>query len=179
MTARLGDMAEGLLSVLDERLAPDGMDIAHHYLHVARRLHDAEAALAQLDREPGPFETVDAAVRSNDASYALLEAARGMMGFAIRLRARLTGQHARAAAEPLRAGLRNLAAEFPELEPGELMARAAHALVIASPAAELAERSDAARAVGLTLDLPIQHLVAEGVLSVLQLAALVQDGDLP
>lgn len=179
MTTRLMDMAEGLITVLDERLAPEGMDVAAHYVFVARKLHDAEIALAHLDREPGPFDTDNPALRSNDASYALLEAARSMMGFAIRLRSRLTGQHARQAAEPLRVGLRALAAEIPDGDPPTLIARAAHALVISSPAVELADRSEAARAAGLTLDGPIQHLVAEGVLSVLQLAALVQDGDLP
>ena len=43
-------MADGLLSVLDERLAPPGMSIADHYLHVARKLHDAEIALARSSR---------------------------------------------------------------------------------------------------------------------------------
>jgi hypothetical protein len=171
-------MADGLLSVLDDRLAPPGADIADHYLSVARKLHDAEVALAALEGEPGPFDTSNRTVRAGDAGYALLEAARAYMGFAVRLRSRFTGQHASKAAEPLRAGLRNLAAESEPAEARQLLFSAAHALVVCSRVAEIAANPEQVRAVGLSLDEPIQYLVSEGVLPILQLAVLVQDGEL-
>ena len=91
-SSRLVVMADGLLSVLDERLAPPGMSIADHYLHVARKLHDAEIALAALEIEPGPFD-LDQPDGQEAATpgYALLEAARAYFGFAVRLRSRVTG----------------------------------------------------------------------------------------
>ena len=171
-------MADGLLSVLDERLAPPGVDIAEHYLLVARKLHDAEVALAQLELEPGPFDTTDRTVRAGDASYALLEAARAYMGFAVRLRSRFTGLHASKAAEPLRAGLRHLAADPAPGEARELLHAAAHALVVCSRAAEAAAHPERVRAAGVSLDEPIRYLVSDGVLPILQLAVLVQDGEL-
>jgi hypothetical protein len=171
-------MADGLLSVLDERLAPAGVDIAEHYLQVARKLLDAEIALAALEVQPGPFDTTDRTVRAGDAAYALLEAARAYMGFAVRLRSRFTGQHASKAAEPLRAGLRNLAAEPAPAEARQLLFSAAHALVVCSRAAEIAAHPEQVRAAGISLDEPIQYLVSEGVLAILQLAVLVQDGEL-
>lgn len=171
-------MADGLLSVLDERLAPPGVDIAEHYVSVARKLHDAEIALAALEIEPGPFDTTDRTVRAGDASYALLEAARAYMGFAVRLRSRFTGQHATKAAEPLRAGLRNLAADSEPADARHLLLMAAHALVVCSRAAEIAANPERVRAAGISLDEPIQYLVSDGVLPILQLAVLVQDGEL-
>ena len=59
-----------------------------------------------------------------------------------------------------------------------LLLRAAHALVMTAHACEVAERAADARTVGSMLDEPIQHLVAGGVLPLLQLAVRVQDGDL-
>lgn len=179
MTARLTDLADGLGTILDDRLAPEGQSVEMHYVSVARHLHDAEVALARLDHEPGPFETDDRLTRANDAGYALLEAARSMMGLAVRLRARLSGQHARRASEPLRAGLVALSADPPHGDAEILLMRAAHALVIASPAVQLAANSDAARAVGASADSPIEHMVASGVLSLLQLTLMVQEGELP
>lgn len=176
---RLVDLADGLTSILDERLAPEGADVAHHFVLVARKLQEAEHAVAMLFREPGPFDTDDQGVRESDAGYALLEAARALMGLAVRLRARFTGQHARRAAELLRAGLRALAAQSgSDEEPQILLLRAAHALVMSAHACEVAERAADARTVGSMLDEPIQHLVAGGVLPLLQLAVRVQDGDL-
>ncbi len=171
-------MADGLLSVLDERLAPAGVDIAEHYLSVARKLHDAEIALAALEVEPGPFDTSNPTLRASDAGYALLEAARAYMGFAVRLRSRLTGQHASKAAEPLRTGLRNLAAQSEPGEARQLLFSAAHALVVSSRAAAIAAHPEQVRAAGISLDEPIQYLVREGVLPILQLAVMVQDGEL-
>jgi len=179
VTARLVDLADGLTSILDERLAPEGADLAHHFLLVARKLQEAEHGVALLCREPGPFDTDDRGVLHSDASYALLEAARAVMGLAVRLRARFTGQHARRASEPLRAGLRALAADP---EPGDdarlELLRASHALVQSAHAAEVADRAADARTIGTMLDEPIQHLVAGGVLPLLRLAVRVQEGDL-
>jgi hypothetical protein len=174
----LMNMADGLLAVLDERLAPAGTDIPQHYVKVARSLHDAEVALAQLEIDPGPFDLSSRTVRRSEAGYALLEAARAYMGFAVRLRSRVTGQHANKAGEPLRAGLMALAAEAEPAEPQQLMLIAAHALVICSRAAEIAAHPEHARMAGVTLDDPIQHLVSHGVLPILQLAVQLQDGEL-
>lgn len=171
-------MADGLLSVLDERLAPPGMGIAEHYLAVARKLHDAETALAQLEIEPGPFDTSNPTVKRSDAGYALLEAARAYFGFAVRLRSRVTGQHAARAGEPLRAGLRKLAEDVAEQDARQLLLSAAHALIVCSRAAEIASHPESVRAAGILIDDPIQYLVSHGVLPILQLAVLVQDGDL-
>src|ERR671911_884088 len=135
-SSRLMVMADGLLSVLDERLAPPGMGIADHYLHVARKLHDAEVALAALEVEPGPFDTSNPTVKRSDAGYALLEAARAYFGYAVRLRSRATGQHASRAGEPLRAGLRKLAEDVEPQEARQLLYSAAHALIVVSRAAE-------------------------------------------
>ncbi len=128
--------------------------------------------------EPGPFDMSNRTVRASDAGYALLEAARAYMGFAVRLRSRFTGQHASKAAEPLRVGLRNLAAQS---EPGDarhLMLSAAHALIVCSRTAEIAAHPEPVRAAGISLDEPIQYLISEGVLPILQLAVMVQDGEL-
>jgi hypothetical protein len=178
MSTPLMNMADGLLAVLDERLAPAGADIPAHYLTVARSLYDAEAALAQLEIQPGPFDTTNRTVRRSEAGYALLEAARAYMGFAVRLRSRVTGQHANRAGEPLRAGLRALAAEAEPADAQQLMHTAAHALVICSRAAEIAAHPEHARMAGVSLDEPIQHLVSHGVLPILQLAVQLQDGEL-
>jgi hypothetical protein len=171
-------MADGLLSVLDERLAPPGMSVGDHYLHVARKLHDAEIALAQLEIDPGPFDLTNATVKKSDAGYALLEAARAFFGFAVRLRSRVTGQHASRAGEPLRAGLRKLAEDVEPREARQLLYSAAHALIVVSRASEIASNPEAVRAAGVSIDDPIQYLVSEGVLPILQLAVMVQDGDL-
>lgn len=171
-------MADGLISVLDERLAPAGADIAEHYLGVARKLHDAEIALAALEVEPGPFDISNPTVKASDAGFALLEAARAYMGFAVRLRSRFTGQHASKAAEPLRAGLRNLAADVEPRDARQLLLSASHALIVCSRVAEIATNPEQVRAAGIALDEPIQYLVSEGVLPILQLAVLVQDGEL-
>jgi len=171
-------MADGLLSVLDERLAPPGMSVADHYLNVARKLHDAEVALAALEIEPGPFDTSNPTVKKSDAGYALLEAARAYFGFAVWLRSRVTGQHASRAGEPLRAGLRKLAEDVEPHEARHLLYSAAHALIVVSRASEVASNPEAVRAAGISIDDPIQYLVSEGVLPILQLAVMVQDGDL-
>ncbi len=177
-SSRLIVMADGLLSVLDERLAPPGMSIADHFLHVARMLHDAEVKLAALEIEPGPFDLSNPTVKKSDAGYALLEAARAYFGFAVRLRSRVTGQHASRAGEPLRAGLRKLAEDVEPQEARQLLFSAAHALIVVSRASEVASNPELARSVGLSIDDPIQYLVSEGVLPILQLAVMVQDGDL-
>ncbi len=176
--SRLVVMADGLLSVLDERLAPPGMSIADHYLNVARKLHDAEIALAKLDIEPGPFDTTNPTLKRSDAGYALLEAARAYFGFAVRLRSRVTGQHASRAGEPLRAGLRKLAEDVEPQDARQLLLSAAHALIVCSRASEIASHPESVRAAGISLDDPIQYLVSEGVLPILQLAVMVQDSEL-
>jgi hypothetical protein len=177
-SSRLEVMADGLLSVLDERLAPPGMGIAEHYLHVARKLHDAEIALAQLEIQPGPFDVSNPTLKKSDAGYALLETARALFGFAVRLRSRFTGQHATRAGEPLRAGLRKLAEDVEPQDSRQLLLSASHALIVVSRVSEIASNPEAVRAAGVSLDDPIQYLVSEGVLPILQLAVMVQDGDL-
>ena len=58
------------------------------------------------------------------------------------------------------------------------MLSAAHALVVCSRAAEIAAHPEPVRAAGISLDEPIQYLISEGVLPILQLAVMVQDGEL-
>lgn len=179
MTARLVDMADGLIAVLDERLGPPGSSVAEHYVQVARLLMEAESALASLDSTPGPFDVSDPSIRRSEASYALLESARALMGLAVRLRSRFTAQHAKRAAEPLRMGLRALAADAPDGDPREHLLSAAHALVVVAHPVEVADKARDASVVGPGLDDAIQHLIAHGVLPILQLAVMVQDEELP
>ncbi len=179
MTARLVDMADGLIAILDERLGPAGSTVSEHYVQVARLLAEAESALARLDATPGPFDVADPTIRRSEASYALLEAARALMGLAVRLRSRFTGQHAKRAAEPLRLGLRALAADPAEGDARDHLLSAAHALVLCAHPVEVADGARDAGVVGAGLDPAMEHLVERGVLPMLQLAVMVQDEELP
>lgn len=176
MNTALVDLADGLLASAEERLAPDGMDMTRHFLLVARRLAEAEAALARLDEPPSPFEHSDERLRTSGASYAVMETALAFWGLAVRLRSRFTGAHSRRASELLRMGLRTLAREV-EL-PGdghELLGRAARSLALASVAVEAAEHGDHARHYGVRFDDVIEQLVGVGVLSLLAVVAVVQE----
>ncbi|MEJ7783682.1 MAG: hypothetical protein WKF96_02690 [Solirubrobacteraceae bacterium] len=176
MSRRLIELADGMLASAEERLAPDGLEIDRHFLQVARRLAEAEVALARLDDPPSPFEDSDERVRVSAASYAVMEAALAFWGLAVRLRARFTGAHARRASQPLRVGLTNLAAQVDEDEGGpELLGRAARSLAFASAAVEAAEHEDHARRYGVRFDELIEQLVGTGVLSLLRVAVAVQE----
>jgi hypothetical protein len=172
----LVDLADGLLASADDRLAPEGMDMARHFLLVARRLTEAEMALARLDEPASAFEQSDERLRTSGASYAVMEAALAFWGLAVRLRARFTGAHSRRASEPLRMGLRTLAraAELPG-DGHELLGRAARSLVLSSAAVEAAEHEDHARRYGVRFDDLIEQLVGVGVLSLLAVVAVVQE----
>jgi hypothetical protein len=172
----LVDLADGLLASADERLAPEGMDMARHFLLVARRLAEAEMALARLDEPPSPFEHSDERLRTSGASYAVMESALAFWGLAVRLRARFTGAHSRRASEPLRMGLRTLArsAELPA-DGQELLGRAARSLTLSAAAVEAAEHEDHARRYGVRFDDLVEQLVGVGVLSLLAVVAAVQE----
>jgi len=172
----LVDLADGLLASAEERLAPEGMDMARHFLLVARRLAEAEMALARLDEPASPFEPSDERLRTSGASYAVMEAALAFWGLAVRLRARFTGAHSRRASEPLRMGLRTLArsAQLPG-DGHELLGRAARSLALSSAAVEAAEHEDHARRYGVRFDDLIEQLVGVGVLSLLAVVAVVQE----
>lgn len=176
MSRSLVDLVDGMLASVDGRLAPGGVDIVHHFLLVARRLAEAEAALGRLDREPSPFENPDMRLRVSGASFAVVEAALAYWGLAVRLRARFTGAHAGPAGEPLRQGLRTLArGDHDPADGSELLGNAARALAIVSPAVEAAQHDDHARSFGTHFDESIQLFVAVGVLSLLRVAAAVQE----
>jgi hypothetical protein len=176
MSRRLIELADGLLASADERLAPEGLEVDRHFLKVARQLAEAEIALARLDVPASPFEDSDERLRASAASYAVMEAALGFWGLAVRLRARFTGAHARGASAPLRLGLTNLAAQVEDDETGpELLGRAARSLVFAAAAVEAAEHEQHARRYGVRFDELIQQLVATGVLSLLRVAVAVQE----
>jgi len=176
MNTPLVDLADGLLASAEERLAPEGMDMARHFLLVARRLAEAESALARLDDAPSPFEHSDTRLRTSGASYAVMEAALAYWGIAVRLRARFTGAHARRASEPLRMGLRTLARDAElGLSGQELLGRAARSLALSSAAVEAAEHEEHARRYGVRFDDLIEQLVAVGVLSLLAVVAAVQE----
>jgi hypothetical protein len=176
VNSALVDLADGLLASAEERLAPDGMDMTRHFLLVARRLAEAESALARLDEPPSPFEHSDERLRTSGASYAVMETALAFWGLAVRLRARFTGAHSRRASEPLRIGLRTLAREV-ELpcDGHELLGRAARSLALSSSAVEAAEHEDHARRYGVRFDDLIEQLVGVGVLSLLAVVAVVQE----
>lgn len=176
MSRRLIELAQGLLDAADDRLAPPGMGMDRHFLLVARRLAEAEIALARLDEPPSPFEDSDERLRASAASYAVIEAGLAFWGLAVRLRARFTGAHARPASEALRVGLRNLAAAHEEPEAGpDLLGRAARSLVFASAAVEAAEHEAHARRYGVRFEEHIEQLVGTGVLSLLCIASAVQE----
>jgi hypothetical protein len=172
----LVDLADGLLASAEERLAPEGMDMARHFLLVARRLAEAEMTLARLDEPASPFEQSDERLRTSGASYAVMEAALAFWGLAVRLRARFTGAHSRRASEPLRMGLRTLArsAQLPG-DGHDLLGRAARSLALSSAAVEAAEHEDHARRYGVRFDDLIEQLVGVGVLSLLAVVAVVQE----
>ena len=90
----------------------------------------------------GPFDTTNPTLKRSDAGYALLEAARAYFGFAVRLRSRVTGQHASRAGEPLRAGLRKLAEDVEPQDARQLLLSAAHALIVCSRASEIASHPE-------------------------------------
>ena len=130
-SSRLVVMADGLLSVLDERLAPPGMSIADHYLHVARKLHDAEIALAELEIEPGPFDTDEPDGQEERRRATRCSRPRGRTSASPCGCAHASpGQHASRAGEPLRAGLRKLAEDVEPQEARQLLFSAAHALIV-------------------------------------------------
>lgn len=176
MSQSLVDLLDGMLASADDRLAPDGVDIVRHFLLVARRLAEAEAALSALDREPSPFENPDMRLRISAASFAIVEAALAYWGLAVRLRARFTGGHAARAGEPLRQGLRVIArSDHPPADGSELLGNAARALAVVSPAVEAAQHEDHARSFGTHFDGNIQQFVAIGVVSLLRVAVAVQE----
>jgi hypothetical protein len=49
---------------------------------------------------------------------------------------------------------------------------------VCSRASEIASHPESVRAAGISIDDPIQYLVSEGVLPILQLAVMVQDSEL-
>ena len=103
-------MADGLLSVLDERLAPAGHEHRRPLSCTSRASCTTPRSRWRSSRSSRARSTLtNPTVKRSDAGYALLEAARAYFGFAVRLRSRVTGQHASRAGEPLRAGLRKLA----------------------------------------------------------------------
>jgi hypothetical protein len=176
VSRRLVELADGLLASADDRLAPDGLEILHHYLLVARRLAEAEIQLGRLDEPPGPFEEDNERLRVSGASYAVMEAALSFWGLAVRLRSRLTAVHARRASEHLRLGLLNIARQVDDGDGGaDLLGHAARSLAFASPAVEAAEHEDHARGVGVRLDWPIEQLVGTGVISLLRVAVEIQE----
>ena len=176
MSQRLIELADGLIASADERLAPDGLEIDRHFLQVARRLAEAEIALARLDEPSSPFEDSDERLRTSAASYAVMEAAQSFWGLAVRLRSRFTGAHARRASQPLRTGLTTLAATVDDHESGpELLGRAARSLAFASAAVEAAEHEEHARRYGVRFDELIEQLVGIGVLCLLRVAVAVQE----
>ena len=177
LSRRLVELADGLLASAEDRLAPPGMEMDRHFLMVARRLAEAEMALARRDAPPSAFEDSDERLRVSAASYAVMEAALAYWGLAVRLRARFTGGHARRASQPLRTGLTNLAAmddDAGEVGP-ELLGRAARSLAFASPAVEAAEHEEHARRYGVRFDELIEQLVGTGVISLLRVAVAVQE----
>jgi hypothetical protein len=174
--SRLHDLIEGMLASADDRLAPDGLDVDRHFLQVARRLAEADMALARLDIPPSAFEESNERLRASAASYAVMEAALAFWGLAVRLRARFTGAHARRAGAPLRTGLVNLAAQVDDHDSGpELLGRAARSLAFVSAAVEAAEHEEHARRYGVRFDELIEQLVGTGVLSLLRVAVAVQE----
>lgn len=176
MNQALVDLLDGMLASADERLAPEGLDMSRHYLMVARRVAEAEVALNRLDHEPSPFENQDRRLRVSGASFAVMEAALAYWGLAVRMRARFTGQHARLAAEPLKQGLTQIARTVDDPADGsELLGNAARALLFVSGVVEASEHAQHARSFGLTYDEPVQQFVAVGVISLLRVAAAVQE----
>ncbi|WP_354702329.1 hypothetical protein DSM112329_02686 [Paraconexibacter sp. AEG42_29] len=176
MSDALWDLLDGMLASADERLAPEGLDMSRHYLLVARRFAETEVALSKLDAEPSPFENQDTRLRVSAATFAVVEAALAYWGLAVRLRARFTGQHARLAGEPLKQGLRHIARNVDDTADGsELLGNAARALAFVSGVVEAAEHAQHARSFGLTYDEAIQRFVAIGVISLLRVAAAVQE----
>lgn len=178
--SHLVDLLDGMLASADERLAPPGLDMPEHLLHVAAALGEAEQALAALHHEPSPFESMDAARRASDASFAVVEAAAAYWGLAVRLRSRFTGLHAKRAGESLRRGLLVLAERADDpADTNELLGRAGRALGFVAPAVRAAARAEQMRGVGTGADQAIQRFVTVGVLSLLRVATTVQeDGEL-
>lgn len=176
MTQSVVDLLDGMLASADGRLAPDGVDVVRHFLLVARRLAEAEVALGRLEHEPSPFENSDERLRVSAASFAVVEAALAYWGLAVRLRARFTGSHANRAGEPLKRGLRTIArSDQAPADGSELLGNAARALAVISSAVEAAQHDEHARSFGTHFDPSIQQFVAIGVISLLRVAAAVQE----
>jgi hypothetical protein len=176
VSRHLAELADTLVASADERLAPAGLDMADHFLLVARRLAEVEMTLAVL-HQPGPSDDGPRPARAGGASYAAMEAALAFWGLAIRLRARLTGVHGGRAAEQLRARLLEVAGGVDadaEETSRELLVEVARSLVLIAPVVEVAEHEDYARSRGVRFDPLIEQLI-DAVVNLIRIATSVQE----
>lgn len=177
MSRRLVEVAEGMLTLAGDRLAPNGVDLSRHYVLAARALAETEFAAHQAG-EAGVFDDPEAAtlMRSGDASYTAMEAAQTFWTLAVRLRSRCTGLHAGEAALPLQALLRSLAQSAPDAPPGQgELESAARSLVLASIVVDLAADDPHALRGAAFVDTAVEHLVEQAVINLLRLAVAFQE----
>lgn len=175
MSSRLVDVADGLLALAGDHLAPDGMDLSRHFLRAARSLAETEFALHRMS-EPDPDGAAEALQRGGDASYTAMEAAQTLWGLAVRVRSRCTGTHVDEAAAPLIMLLRDLAEEASELDPGQAgLDAAARSLVLASFVVDIASDNPLALREAPFVDPAVEQIVRQGVLNLLLLAVAFQE----
>lgn len=176
MSSRLEQVADGLLALAGDRLAPDGVDLPRHFLRAARALAEAEFAAHQAAGADVLTGAADAVSASGDASYTAMEAAGLFWTLAVRVRARARGLHVDEAAAPLRDTLLELARDD-HADVGQAgLEAAARALVIASFVVDIATDQAMALREASFVDPAVQQLVSQGVVNLLRLAVSFQEG---
>lgn len=175
MTTRLEQVADGLLALAGDRLAPDGVDLPRHFLRAARALAETEFAAHQVAGAdlPAGAESLSA---SGDASYTAMEAADLLWTLAVRVRARALGVHVDEAAAPLRSALLELAREDEAPQVGQAsLDAAARALVLASFVVDIATDQALALREAPFVDPAVHQIVSQGVLNLLRVSVSFQE----
>lgn len=176
MSSRLEQVADGLLAIAGDRLAPDGVDLPRHFLRAARALAETEFAAHQAAGADPLVGSTEALSASGDASYTAMEAAGLFWTLAVRVRARARGLHVDEAAAPLRAALLELVREddgHPDVGQAGLDA-AARSLVLASFVVDIATDQALALREASFVEPAMQQVVSQGVVNLLRLAVSFQ-----